>query len=76
MKDERDIRTLCNSCKAEYEEAGYQLIKVWVKNKEECDHCLVRMGWNYEIVDHFRSSVGKSGGCYRSLRREFKSHRK
>lgn len=76
MRNVRDIRTLCKSCKAEYEEAGYELIKVWVRNKEECDRCLVRMGWSYEIVDHFRSSVGKSRGHYQSLGREFKSRRR
>lgn len=76
MGNVRDIRTLCSSCRAAYEEAGYQLIKVWVKHKDACDHCLVRMGWSYEIADHFRSSVGKSEGLYQPLGREFKSHRK
>ena len=76
MVDVRDIRTLCKSCKAEYEEAGYKLIKVWVKNKDECDRCLVRMGWSYEITGHFCSSVGKSRERYQFYGREFKSHRK
>lgn len=58
----RDIRTLCDSCRAEYQEAGFVLIKVWVKNKEECDKCRVRLGWSFEVRDeyHLRSSGGKS----------------
>ena len=57
MDDRRDIRTLCNACRAEYKMAGFRLVKVWVKNKEECDRCLVRMGWTYELIDyHQRSS--------------------
>ena len=72
----RDIRTLCNSCRDEYFEAGYQLKKVWVKNKEVCDKCRVRLGWSYEMLGRFRSSDGESAVSYQFRCREFESHRK
>ena len=71
----RDIRTLCDSCRAEYIEAGYYLRKIWVKNKEECDRCLVKMGWTYELLDHPCSLDGESGDSYQVSGREFKSRR-
>lgn len=79
MSKSKDIRTLCASCRAEYEEAGFELIKVWVKNKEECDWCRVRLGWTYEIRgkrQHLRSSDGKSAGYSQFRGREFKSRRR
>lgn len=79
MSMSKDIRTLCTSCRAEYEEAGFELIKIWVKNKEECDWCRVRLGWTYEVrgqKQHLRSSKGKSNGYSQTGRREFKSRRR
>ena len=62
MMSGRDLRTLCDSCRAEYQEAGFELVKVWVKNKEECDKCRVKLGWTFEVQErnHLRSSDGKS----------------
>ena len=51
MSTSKDIRTLCASCRAEYDLAGYVTVKIWAKNKEECDHCRVRNGWTYEVRD-------------------------
>ena len=76
MGKSKDIRTLCNSCKAEYEEAGFELIKIWVKNKEECDWCRVRLGWTYEVREHLRSSDWKSTESSQFRGREFKSRRR
>ena len=57
-----DTRTLCDSCRAKYQDAGFELIKVWVKYKEECDVCRVKMGWSFKVRErnHLRSSDGKS----------------
>lgn len=33
MRMSKDVRTRCASCRAEYQEAGFEMIKVWVKNK-------------------------------------------
>ena len=78
MRRSKDIRTLCASCRAEYEDAGFETIKVWVKNKEECDRCRVMMGWTYEIrkKDHLRSSIGKSAEHSQFRGCEFKSRRR
>ena len=78
MRKSKDIRTLCASCRAEYEDAGFETIKVWVKCKEECDRCRINMGWTYEIRkrDHLRSSNGKSAGLSQFGGCEFKSRRR
>lgn len=79
-KKPKDVRTLCSSCRAEYEEAGYRLKKVWVKYKEECDRCRYWLGWKYEITEsenhHLRSSAGKSTEKSRFRRSEFDSRRR
>ena len=59
MRD-ADLRTLCDSCRADYLEAGFYLKKVWVKHKEECSCCLVRMGWTYELIDPGRETRDKN----------------
>ena len=51
MSKSKDIRTLCASCRAEYELAGFEVKKIRVKNKEECDRCRIKTGWAYEIRD-------------------------
>ena len=78
MRKSKDIRTLCASCRAEYKEAGFELIKVWVKNKEECDRCRTNLGWTYEIKNrnHLRSSNRKSAEHSQFRGCEFKSRRR
>ena len=78
MGESKDLRTLCNSCRAEYQEAGFELVKIWVKYKEECDWCRVRLGWTYEVKtrDHLRSSVGESAESSQFRCREFESRRR
>ena len=71
-----DIRMLCDSCRADYIRAGYQLKRVWSENKENCDICRVNFGWEYEVEEHFRSSDGESEVSYQFLGREFESHRR
>ena len=76
MNDAIDVRTLCDSCRAEYEYAGYNLRLLWAKNKEPCDRCRVNLGWAYELQEHFCSSDGESEVSYQFLGREFESHQK
>ena len=49
----RDIRTLCTSCRIEYEKAGYRLILIWSEKKDKCDLCRVKYGWTYEVKREF-----------------------
>jgi hypothetical protein len=50
MKEEKDIRTLCANCAAEYEKAGYKLTWAGNKYRDKCDKC-GRMGLDYVVEE-------------------------
>lgn len=52
----KDVRTLCYSCKAEYQCAGYKTKLIWTEYKEPCDKCRVRMGWLYILISPKKDS--------------------
>ena len=45
----KDERCLCGRCKADYETAGYTVIRLYeIKYKDTCDKC-DRLGWFYLV---------------------------
>jgi len=46
-----NIKTLCLSCRKQYEEAGYQLMLAGsvLDAKEQCDFCMADSGFDYEV---------------------------
>lgn len=48
FKAMEDIRTLCQRCKSDYEDAGYEVVFTRNKVKQPCDIC-GSQGFDYEI---------------------------
>ena len=50
MKRGIDTRTLCGTCRADYENSGYMFSKIREQQcKDNCDLCRIRKGWEYEV---------------------------